>query len=249
MTIQIGITGDWRRAGRILGTGPRVIRLALDVAVQQEAQFFRRKVVEGFREQAPGGQRFKPLSETTLAIRRFTGFQGTKILIVRGDLRNSIKVVVRRGPLGSEAFIGVLRSARSRDGKDLVNIARVHEFGSNTFLIEVTPAMRRFLAAAFTQELGGLSGGAGGLSRGVIVVKIPARPFLQPVIDAFFSGPVAAARFQTRVAVAMAGMFGGTGTPGGGGAGGIFSSFGAALRRARGGPGRDPTTGRFLRRE
>ncbi len=234
MTVQIGITGDWRRAARILGTGTRVIRRALDVAVRQEAQFFRRKVVEGFREQAPGGSRFEPLKETTLAIRRFTGFRGTKALIVRGDLRNSIKVVTRRGPLGTEAFIGVLRSARSRDGKDLVNIAAVHEFGSKTFLIEVTPAMRKFLAAAFSQELGGLSGGRGGLSRGVIVVKIPARPFLQPVVDAFFSGPVASARFQTRVAVAMAGAFGGTGT-GGGGGGGIFSSPGAALRRARGG--------------
>lgn len=221
-----------------------MIRRALAVAVAQEAQFFRRKVVEGIREGAPGGQRFEPLKETTLAIRRFTGFQGTKALIVRGDLRSSIKVVNRTGVLGAESFIGVLRSAKSSDGKDLVNIAAVHEFGSRTFLIEVTPAMRRFLAAAFSQELGGLSGGRGGLTRGVIVVKIPPRPFLQPVADTFFSGPVAAARFQARVAAAMGFTFGGRGG-GGGGAG----SLGAALRRARGGPARDPNTGRFLRRE
>lgn len=201
-------------------------------------------MVEGFREQAPGGQRFKPLSETTLAIRRFTGFSGTKALIVRGDLRSSIKVVVRPGVLGAEAFIGVLRSAKSRDGKDLVNIAAVHEFGTRTFLIEVTPAMRRFLAAAFSQELGGLEGGGGGLSRGVIVVKVPARPFLQPVVDAFFTGPIASARFQTRVAAALGGTFGGFGSRGP-----ARGRLGAALRRARGGPGRDPVTGRFLRRD
>ena len=246
MTIRIGLTGDWRRASRILSTGPAVIRTAIGVAVAQEAQFFRRKVIEGFREQAPGGQAFKPLAETTLAIRRFTGFRGTKALIVRGDLRNSVKVVNRRGIFGAESFIGVLKSAKSSDGKDLVNIAEVHEFGSRTFLIEVTPAMRRFLAAAFTQELGGLSGGRGGLTRGVIVVKIPARPFLQPVIDAFFSGPVAAARFQARVAVAMGGTFGGSAGAGQGRGG--RGTLGRALRRARGGPVRDPTTGRFVRR-
>lgn len=209
--IDIGITGDWRRAARILGTAPVRIRLALDRAVSAEAQFFRRKVVEGIREQAPGGRRFQPLSEATLAIRRFTGFRGTKALILRGDLRNSVKVVKRQTASGTAAFIGVLRSARGRGGQPLVNIAEIHEFGTRTFLIEVTPAMRKFLAAAFRQELGGLEGGGGGLARGVIAVKIQARPFLQPVADRWFRGPTASARFQSRVAANLAGFLSGGG--------------------------------------
>lgn len=243
MGIQIGLTGEWGRASRILRTSPVRIRIALELAVRQEAQFFRRKVVEGIREQEPGGRRFKPLSETTLAIRRFTGFSGTKALIVRGDLRNSVKVVERRTVFGAEVFVGVLKSAKTRDGADLVNVAAVHEFGSKTFLLEVTPAMRRFLAAAFTQELGGLEGGAGGLTRGVIVIKIPARPFLQPVADRWFKGPVAAARFQARVVGLLGGSLGG---PPGGGAG-AAATVAAATRRS-GGPARDPRTGRFLSR-
>ncbi len=85
--VRIGKVGDWNRAALILRTAPIRLRVAMDRAVLQEAQFFRRKVIEGFRTQAPGGKPFTPVSETTLAIRRFTGFKGTKALIVRGELR------------------------------------------------------------------------------------------------------------------------------------------------------------------
>lgn len=241
--VRIGLAGDWRRAARILTVAPVRIRIALDRAVLQEAQFFRRKVVEGFREQAPGGQPFKPLAETTLAMRRFNNFGGTKALIVRGDLRNSVKVVKKTTPLGAEAFVGVLKSARSKDGKSLVNIAEVHEFGSRPIVIEVTPAMRKYLAMVFEQELGGVSGGSGGFSTGIIIVQIPARPFLQPVADKWFDGPDAALRFQARVAANLNGMFGIMGDIAGVPSGGrsLFSTADQAISRARSGTGRDPT--------
>jgi hypothetical protein len=47
------------------------------------------KIVEGIREQAPGGRAFAPLEPTTLAIRQFRGFRGTKALLVAGDLRTA----------------------------------------------------------------------------------------------------------------------------------------------------------------
>jgi hypothetical protein len=213
MTLRVDIasTGDWGRASWILGTAPIRIRRAIDAAVLAEAQFFRRKVVEGFRTQAPGGKTFAPLKKTTLAIRRFRGFGGTKALIVRGDLRNSVKVVKRQTSLGAEAFVGVNRTVRGRDGQKIVNIAEVHEFGK-LIVIPVTPAMRRFLMAAFSQELGSEGGGAGGLRLGIVIVKIPARPFIRPVAEKWFDGPQAAARFQGRVAAGLGFDFGGAGT-------------------------------------
>src|SRR3990172_2718315 len=111
--VSIGLTGDWALASNILRTAPVRLRVAIDRAVMQEAQFFRTKVIEGFREQSPGGQPFKPLAETTLAIRRFKGFGGTKALMVRGDLRNSIKVTKKTTALGAEAFIGVHRAEKT----------------------------------------------------------------------------------------------------------------------------------------
>jgi hypothetical protein len=234
--VNIRLAGDWRKAARILNMGPARIRLAMDRAVMQEAQFFRKKVVEGIREQAPGGEPFKPLAETTLAMRRFQNFNATKALIVRGDLRNSIKVVKKITPLGSEAFVGVLKSAKGKGGQKLVNIAEVHEFGSRPIVIEVTPAMRRFLAMVFQRELGGVGGG-GGFSTGIIVTQIPARPYFRPVIDKWFDGPDAALRFQARVATNLGGMFGviegAKGVPTGGKSKTFFSTVIEAIQRSR----------------
>lgn len=248
--VAIGLSGDWRKAARILRIAPVRIRVALDRAVLQEAQFFRTKVVEGFRKQAPGGQPFKPLAETTLALRRFKGFGGTKALMVRGDLRNSIKVTKKATALGAEAFVGVHRTERNKDGKSLVNIAEVHEFGSRPIVLEMTPAMRKFLAVVFTQELGGFgSGGEGGNGTGIIIIQIPARPFLRPVIDKYFNSVDSRLRFQARVAANLQGMMGIMGAvpgiPGLSSSQGrtLFSSVSQAISRARSGPGRDPTNG------
>ena len=76
--------GDWALASRILtGAAPRV-RRAMDRAVLQEAHFLRGKIVEGIVAQAPAGQTFRPLAPTTLAVRRFKRFRGTKALLNRG---------------------------------------------------------------------------------------------------------------------------------------------------------------------
>lgn len=233
--ITITHTGDWARAAMILRTAPAKLRLAMDRAVLAEAHFFRRKVVEGFRTQAPGGQHFKPLSPLTLAIRRFRGINSTKALIVHGDLRNSISVFHRMNPLGAEAFVGVKRGARGRQGQDLVNIAEIHEFGAGPIIIPVTDAMRRFFFAMLRKEQpGGTEGtGGGGFRRGFLIVKIPARPFLRPVAEKWFDGPQAAIRFQRRVAANLGGILGAYGN----------IEVGGQTRS----PGRD-ATGRFVSR-
>jgi hypothetical protein len=153
---------------------------------------------------APGGEAFKPLSPLTLAARELGGRGGTKALIVHADLRNAVEAIVE----GDEAFVGVPRKARGKDGKALVDVARIQEFGAGPIVIPMTPAMRRFLFALLRRAGEDVSGGDGD---GVVIVNIPARPFLRPAFRAFVKG--VQARFLGRVAAFM-GLAAGP-TPGG----------------------------------
>ena len=206
MTIRVVKVGDWDVARRFVSTASRRFKEAVDKAVLQEAQFFRTKLVEGLREQAPGGQPFAPLAPTTLAVRRFRGFKGTKALIVRGDLRNSIVVVKQAGGV----FVGVLRTAKGKAGQTLVNVAAVHEFGSRPIVLKLTPKARRFLHAAFRSA--GLDAPAGGRpSVGIAVIRVPARSFLRPVFDKFGQPEDVSRRFIERVARILDGNVGAAG--------------------------------------
>lgn len=193
--------GGWNEARRILAAAPRRFRSAVDRAVLQEAQLYKKEIVEGLTTGKPGGKAFKPLADTTLATRRARGVRGSKPLIARGDLRRSISVV--KGPFGG-AFVGVLRSARGTDGQALVNVAEVQEFGK-TVVVPITPKARRFLMMALRQAGIEPEGGGGG-GRGIAVVRIPARPFLRPVFEML--GKDAPARVTRRVALLLAGDFG-----------------------------------------
>jgi phage gpG-like protein len=189
--MAVSRTGDWARARRLLTAAPQRLQEAIGTAVRQEAHALRNEIVQGLTRQAPGGEPLKPPSPLTIATRQLEGFGGTKALIVRGDLRNSITVFVQ----GDEAFIGVSRSARSKDGASMVDLAKFHEFGGPPVIIPMTPKMRRFLFALLRQAGKEPTGGSG---RGVIVVQVPARPFLRPAFDKFREG--ASRRFLERVA-------------------------------------------------
>ena len=189
--MAVSRTGDWARARRLLTAAPQRLQAAIGTAVRQEAHALRNEIVQGLTRQAPGGEPLKPPSPLTIAARELEGFGGTKALIVRGDLRNSITVFVQ----GDEAFIGVSRSARSKDGASMVDLAKLHEFGGPPVIIPMTPKMRRFLFALLRQAGKEPTGGSG---RGIIVVQVPARPFLRPAFDKFREG--ASRRFLERVA-------------------------------------------------
>lgn len=197
-------TGSWDAARRILASAPARIRAAQEKAVLQEAQFFRTQIVEGLRSGSPGGQGLEPLAPTTLAIRRLAGSKGSKPLIRRGDLRNSITVVRE----GNGVFVGVLRSARASGGGSLVNIAATHEFGSRPIALRLTPKVRAFLHAAF-RKAGLEQTDSDKPSDGLAVIRIPPRPFLRPVFDQHGTPEVAAKRFLDRVAKLLGGDFGG----------------------------------------
>jgi len=184
-------TGDWARARQLLAAGPQRLRSAIGVAIRQEAQGLRNEIVQGLTSQAPGGEPIKPPAPLTLAARQLEGFGGTKALLVRGDLRNSITVVVE----GDEAFIGVPRSARSSGGESLVDLAQLHEYGGPPVVIPITPKMRRFLFVLLKRAGVTPSGGSG---RGVVVTQVPARPFLRPAFEKFRVG--AGRRLLERIA-------------------------------------------------
>ena len=201
MTVRVVKVGGWDAARRLVSTGSRRFRETVDKAVLQEAQFLRTKIVEGLREQAPGGQPFAPRAATTLAVRRFRGFKGTKALIVRGDLRNSIVVVKQAGG----AFVGVLRTAKGKAGQQLVNVAAVHEFGSRPIVLKLTPKARRFLHAAFRNT--GLDAPAVDRpSVGIAVIRVPPRPFLRTTFEKFGQPEDVSRRFVERIGKFLGGI-------------------------------------------
>lgn len=183
-----GTFGKWSNVLSALAGFKAANEQASKLALFEEAQFFRTMMLEGLRQQAPGGKNFKPLSEETIAVRKLLGFRGKKVLLKHGDLRNAISVI--KDSSGS-VFVGVPRAARSKDGHSLIDVAIVHEHGSKPIVVKMTPKMRALLHKAFQ---------AAGINRrdrvrawrkgahtstGIIVVQIPARPFIQPVIDEF----------------------------------------------------------------
>ena len=174
--------GDWSRAQKFLREGPDRANRGLKVSLRREAELFRKGVVKGIAEGAPGGKKFKKLSKFTLAMRKSRGFRGRKPLIRGGDYRRSFKVVEAPGGV----FVGVLRAARGKNGESLVNIAAVQEFGA-TITIRMTDKMRKFLAMTFRKA--GLPKPTTS-TKSTLVVIIPARPVLQPVADKLRPGAV-----------------------------------------------------------
>lgn len=188
--LKLRLSGDWQRAVRDLGQARARITMAIDKSVAQEAHAARKEIIQGVRQQAPAGQRFEALSKLALAIRRARGFRGSKALMRTGALVGSI--AVKRAGKG-RYFVGVLRGGKSRDGELLTHIAEIHEKGS-THVVRVTPKMRRFLMAML-RKAGVLlrrkrKGFQSSVQKRVMVIRIPARPFMQPVFDKIASNPV-----------------------------------------------------------
>ncbi len=177
--MSVRLTGDWRRARRMLMGSARKLRRGMEAAVREEAKRARIEVVSGIRRQAPGGRRFEQPSPLTLASRRLEGVRGRGALRASGELLKNITYVAR----GLEAFVGIKASARGSDGRSLAKVADAQEHGAGPIAIPMTPAMRRFLGVL--RERGGGGGSGGG---GVVVVSLPPRPFLKPSFEAAIRG-------------------------------------------------------------
>lgn len=172
--------GDWKRAMSGLDLLRRRSHSAVHRALLQEAHRLRNLAIQGLTRQAPGGKAIRPVSELTLASRRLRRIFGTKALIVQADLRNSI--VVKGG--NGRVFVGVLRTARSGEGRPLFDVASVQEFGSGPIIIPLTPRMRRFLHRIL-REAGTPAARSRVSGAKVVVTQVPPRPFLRPAYGVF----------------------------------------------------------------
>jgi phage gpG-like protein len=190
--------GDWEKADRDLMRAARGLKPELMKAVVQEAHFLRGKMTQGIRSGAPAGKRFKALSPLTLIIRRATGRGGGgKILIQSGTLSQSIVVVQS----GNTVFVGVRRGAAKG-----ANIAEIHE-GGKTFSQAMTARQRRFIFAQLRKAGHAPPPGRGG-SAVTVRIRIPARPFIGPIIEKWGTEAQVKQRVAKRLAAGLGGAIG-----------------------------------------
>ena len=181
--MHIVLTGDWAKLIARYKSTAGGMHGAIEKALHQEGEFYVKKIVNGIESKAPAGKPFIPLKQSTINTRKALGFRSAKPLKESKDLINSVGYKVRDYVL----FVGVLAESRRKDGKDAVKLANIHEFGHGPILIKVTPAMRAFLAInVFKNDLQQTKNKKSGT--GVIVVNIPARPFLGPIYERYAEG-------------------------------------------------------------
>lgn len=201
--LGLSLTGGWSKAASILGKAPFYIQRAQQRALLQEAEFFRSKIIEGIRDQAPGGKNFKPLSPYTIAMRHFLRLHSEKALIERGDL---IRNIIVHKIDANNVFVGILRTATNREGQSLVNIGLIQEYGAGPFVIRLTSKMRAFLAMVFRKMR--IPPRHGGHGSGQIVVTIPPRPFLGPIFELYGKDAAVEQRMNERMGQLLVGIFG-----------------------------------------
>lgn len=195
--MKIELTGQWAQARAFFaGIKAGAIKTAMGRELHAEANYLAGKMKEKLRT-GP----FQPLSPLTIAGRKLAGIGGTKPLNATLSLKNSI-TVSPTDPAALQKFIGVLRTAQRKNAKPggkappLVNIAEIQEEG-RTIIIRKTPKMMRFLFMLMKKAGVKPKAGAGG-GKAYIVVRIPPRPFIRPVIEEHGAG--AAERIMLGVA-------------------------------------------------
>jgi phage gpG-like protein len=95
--------------------------MALQQATIRNALFLVREIQRGIRNQAPGGQAFAKLADSTIERKG-----SSKALIDTGFLINSITQKI----MADKAFVGLLRGTVNKDGESMVNIGAVMEYGA-----------------------------------------------------------------------------------------------------------------------
>lgn len=155
------------------------MKRVVNQVISREALVLRRAIRTGIISQAPAGKAFKPLAESTKAMKG-----SSKALIDKGDLVGSISNsrVSLSGKMAAQ-FVGVNRTAIGKSGQALANVAEIHEFGTKKFSIPITPKLRGWWGAMAAAGIfaSRLSGSKTHISH----PGVPERPFLRPPFEAW----------------------------------------------------------------
>lgn len=120
--MRVTRTGDWGKLGSTLnGMAPVAVYSALSRAAMKSAALLVREIKKGIRDQAPGGQAFVPLAQSTIDAK-----ESSKALIDTGFLVNAITQQI----MGDRAFVGLFRGTRNAGGDEIVNIGAIMEYGA-----------------------------------------------------------------------------------------------------------------------
>lgn len=180
------IEGQWDKCEKDLGMLSTKLNFFIKMFLRTEGEYLKQKM-QGMID--TGRREWKPLSKWTKAIRRFKGIGHNKPLNETGELKNSIEVkenYLSMGAYSSSVFIGVLNKKRMfSNGKSILEIARIHEFGVKPYAIAPTHRMLKFLF--FIGHKYGIikDSRKSSNSSGVIFISIPARPYVEPTFDEY----------------------------------------------------------------
>lgn len=189
--MKVGLVGDWKKARVLLAGMPAKVQNTLERGLKKEGRMAESLIKTNIQKGPP-----PPLAGTFSGARGKGGkFVKTKALNVTGDLRGSV-TVLDAGLL--QIFIGIPRNAPKHGGR-VCNLAAIHEYGK-TITIHMTKKMRRFLFGVLFKDKE-LTGPKRRNGSGIIVIHIPARPFIRPAFAELKPG--FNARMTERVAKAM----------------------------------------------
>lgn len=164
------LVGDWKKAKEVITAAPDDLEQALESAVlglgEKYAGLIRKKM---------GSNVAPPNSPFTVMAKR-----SSKTLINKGDLRNSV-TAIRVGRF--QVFVGVPRTAKTKVASPIGESARLANILENGAIIvmQMTDKQRRYLHATIGKKASKTSTKEG--NTGVLVIHIPARPFIRPVFD------------------------------------------------------------------
>lgn len=195
------LTGDWAEVGRILRVNQARLPLVIDRVVKAESERLAKMIRLGITRQSPGGKKLRRPAASTILGRRLAGVRGSLALVSSRKMLRSISA--RRTGLAA-FFVGV---PRKRAGSiDMARIAQINEEGMGPVIVRISPKMRRFLHVLFSRT--GDAAPRGGERPGFIVIRIPARPFIGPVVDHEMAPRRALPRMERRFSKMTGGDFG-----------------------------------------
>lgn len=191
---NITLYGDWAKLRARYNQTILAFDSAIQAALKEEGAYYAEKIVEGMDSGSPGGKPFTPLKQSTIDTREALGIKSRDPLNETGALKKTIGYEVVKTTL----FVGSMRAGSERSDKfDSVKLANIHEFGYGPIVIKVTPAMRAFLAITLgdkgTKQVRPRQG------TGVIIINIPARPFITPIFEKYAKGNPGLNRFTDRL--------------------------------------------------